>query len=52
MNQKVLNYAKANIDVIAQENDITTHISQGNLYIEFRSGRNFNLSEYEVFYQA
>ena len=52
MNQKILNCAKANIDAIAQENDITTHINQGNLYIEVRNGRNFKLSEDEVFYQA
>lgn len=52
MNQKILNCAKANIDVIAQENDIATHINQGNLYIEVRNGRNFKLSEDEVFYQA
>ena len=52
MTNNTLNYAKAYIDVIAKENEIKTFISQGNLYIELRSGRNFKLSEDEVKYQA
>ena len=52
MNQKTLNYAKANIDMIAEENGIKAFISQGKLYIEVKSGRNFELSESEVIYQA
>ena len=52
MTTKTLNYAKAYIDAIAKENEIKTFISQGNLYIELRSGRSFKLSEDEVKYQA
>ena len=50
MNQKVLNYAKSNID--ESENGIKVFISQGNLYIETICGRNFKIAEDEVKYQA
>ena len=48
MNTKTLNYAKLNID----EHEVKTFISQGNLYLETQSGRNFKLAEDEVKYQA
>jgi hypothetical protein len=48
MNNKTLNYAKLNID----ENETKVFISQGNLYIETKSGKNFKLAEDEVMYQA
>ena len=52
MNQKTLEYAKLNIDIIAQENEIKPFVSQSKLYIETKSGRNFELSEEEIKYQA
>lgn len=50
MNNKVLNYAKLNIN--ENECGINVIISQGNLYIVTKDGRNFKLSEDEVKYQA
>lgn len=52
MNRKVLNYALANIEIVALENSIKVYISEGNLYLETMRGRNFKLAEDEVLYQA
>jgi uncharacterized protein (DUF2345 family) len=52
MRNKTLEYAKKNIDIIAEENGIRAFISQGELYIQVKSGRNFKLSEDEIKYQA
>ena len=52
MHNKTLEYAKKNIDIIAEENGIRAFISQGKLYIQVKSGRNFKLSEDEIKYQA
>lgn len=52
MNQKTLEYAKAYIDIIAEENNITTFISDSKLYIQTITGRNFSLSEEEIKNQA
>lgn len=48
MNAKTLNYAKLNID----ESEIKVFISEDQLYLETKSGRNFKLAEDEVKYQA
>jgi len=50
MDTKILNWAKSNID--ESENEIRVFISEGNLHIETRTGRCFELSENEVRYQA
>jgi hypothetical protein len=50
MTTKILNWAKLNID--ESENEIRVFISDGNLNIETRTGRCFELSEKEVRYQA
>lgn len=53
MNTKALMYAKLNIDNFAEENGFfKSFVSNGKLYIEFPSGRNFELSEREIIYQA
>ena len=54
MNKKTIKYAKAMIDVTAQENGITTLLSVDyeRLYICFRSGKTLELSENEVKFQA
>jgi hypothetical protein len=52
METKTLNYAKQYIDFVAEENGFITFICHGKLYIQFPSGRNFELSESEVLYQA
>lgn len=49
---KKIEYAKKNLDVIAEENGFKTFISENNLYIEFRNGRNVKISDDEVMYQA
>ena len=52
MNTKALIYAKLNIDIVAEENGFKSFTNDGKLYIEFPSGRNFELSEREIIYQA
>jgi hypothetical protein len=52
MDSKTLKYAKKNIDSIAEENGIKCYIMDDNLIIEVASGRNFELSEKEIKYQA
>lgn len=52
MEKKTLNYAKQYIDIVAQENGFKSFIDNGKLFIEFPSGRNFELSESEILYQA
>ena len=50
--EKKIKYAKKNLDAIAEENGFKTFISDNNLYIEFRNGRNVRISDEEVLYQA
>jgi len=54
MNRKTIKYAKAMIDVTAEENGITTLLSVDyeRLYICFRSGKTLELSENEIKFQA
>ena len=52
MNQKTLDYAKKNIDIIAQENGIKVYTNGQGVYIELASGRNFRLHDDEIIYQA
>lgn len=53
MENRILLYAKKNIDAISEENSIKTDVSEsGKLFIELISGRNFELSDSEIKYQA
>ena len=52
MKKSTLFYAKSYIDIIVKEYGIKTFISDGRLYIELSSGKNLELSEDEIKYQA
>jgi len=52
MNNKTIEYAKLNLDAIANDSGFTTFISQSNLYIQFPNGRNLKVADDEVIYQA
>jgi hypothetical protein len=52
MNIKALNYANQNINISGQEYGVKSFIDNGKLWIEFPSGRNLELSESEILYQA
>jgi len=50
---KILQYAKRHIDVTASENNIQKAFIQGDsLYLEMMSGKNYELSQKEIEYQA
>lgn len=52
MNNKALNYAKLNLDSIAEESDIRVFIDLDKIYIELRSGKILQISDEEVLHQA
>ena len=52
MNIKILNYAKQYIDFVYKEDGIKSFIDNGRLWIVFPSGRNLELSEREILYNA
>jgi len=50
---RTIDYAQKHIQVTAQENGIqSVDITNGRLYIEFPSGKTYELSDAEIKYQA
>lgn len=50
---RVVDYAQKQVQITAQENGIqSVDVVDGRLYIEFSSGKTYELSEKEIKYQA
>lgn len=48
MENRTLNYAKKQLDLIVKDNDLQTVLLNGKIYIELKSNRCLQLSETEV----